>query len=167
MESTYLEFWSLMKDCTAKQVLRWESCCTEWHWCRIYSVTFINKDKMLIWCVIAWFFWCNIFQCYMIRGFSSSVIKSHDTILISLCLPPSCSLYRHRDNERNFNELLCKGSENLPALCSPKPICHAYFIRHACITFDYSLISNSFNVFCHSSCSPKSYLHIRRFNIHV
>lgn len=38
--------------------------------------------------------------------------------------------------------VLCKGSEDLPALCSPKPICHAYFIQRACITSDHTLISH-------------------------
>lgn len=76
----------------------------------------------------------------------------------------------HRHNERNFNEVLCKGSEDLPALCSPKPICHAYFIQRACITSDRTLISHFFLPLIYSVIFSRfmaSYLPKHALNIHT
>lgn len=59
------------------------------------------------------------------------------------------------------------GSEDLPALCSPKPICHAYFIQAACITCDHTLISYFPNLFCHFSSFMKLHLPKHVLNIHT
>lgn len=60
---------------------------------------------------------------------SASVITNSFPSFVPLSVP---ALLSH--NERNFNEILLQGSEDMPALPAPKPICHAYFIL-ACMHY--------------------------------
>lgn len=136
----YISYWMALRQ-TATFVNKRTKC-----WSHVFLFTFSTvelPDSLQSYFRI----WCKAFPA-SVRNLSQP-----------LSLLFSVSLLCNSHNERNFNELLCKGSEDLPALCSPKAICHAYFIQCAYITFDYILIGYFLNVFSHSSCFMKSYLH--------
>lgn len=90
-----------------------------------------------------------------------SVITNSFPSFVPLSVPP---LLTH--NERNFNEILLHGSEDMPALPAPKPICHAYFIlacmHYIWLHFDKLFFSNIFSHF-----STKRYLPKQSMNIHT
>lgn len=112
---------------------------------------------------------CQWYSSTWCKAFPASVIRIIILLSLSLpaCLPLSLGFLATVIMKGISMSFCAKGSEDLPALCSPKPICHAYFIQRACITFDYTLIRYFLNVFRHSGCFMKSHLHKHILNIHT
>lgn len=102
---------------------------------------------------------------------SSKWCKASPACVRNLSVPPSVSVPLTRFH--CCTTVIMKGismsfgSEDLPVLCSPKPICHAYFIQAACITCDHTLISYFPNLFCHFSRFMKLHLPKHVLNIHT
>lgn len=137
------------------------------------TVTFVNKrtkcSSRVLLCTFSTvklhnpLWWYSSIWC---KACPASVIKNHYTPL-SISAPLAQFLCSTTVIMKGISMSFCAKVQRTCLLCSPKPICHAYFIQCACITFDCTLISYFPNVFCHFSCFMKSYLHKHILNIHT
>lgn len=100
--------------------------------------------------------WCKASPACVIRNLSAPL-----SVPVPLTLFHCCTTVIMKGISMSF------GSEDLPVLCSPKPICHAYFIQAACITCDHTLISYFPNLFCEFSSFMKLQLPKHVLNIHT